>query len=220
VEHYEGLIQALGNSANIKTEASYGARHSLNELVNLAKSFALLTRASLNNVKLQKSVAQFQALVLLSYCVVLREMDVPHETIDGIIRYIHDSERERKSLLKGALWINRLINNLADNSGWTIYRATELFFLGMLSKLLTSETKIMSLSASPPLAYLRRIYHGSNAQTILKHLKAEEFVGHDYSDCLRTEYTIPGLIGSLLRAYNVSIDKLSYEFPSVETARG
>ena len=35
---------------------------------------------------------------------------------------------------------------------------------------------------------------------------------HDYSDCLKPEYTIPGLITTLLDACNITGNKPSYDF--------
>lgn len=213
VEQYEGVIRAFGNRANIKTEASQGDGHSQNELVNVAERLALLTRDSLANANLQRSFALFQALILLSYCEVLRRKDVPYETVDGIIRHIAEKESDRKKLLASALWINDIINKLVSN-GWTIYRATELFFISMFSKLLTCEAQLMPFSDALSLTYLTRIHNNENAQSILEHLKTDEFVKHEYRDCLGPEYTIPSLIASLLDACNITADKLSYEFLS------
>ena len=143
VEQYEGVVRALGNCVNINTESSRGDENSEDELVNLAERFALLMRNSLTNAKLQRSFALFQVLILLSYCEVLRTLkDVPYETIDGIIKHIAAQENDRKKLLKSALWINGIINDLVSN-GWTMYRATELFFIGMFSKFLTREAELI-----------------------------------------------------------------------------
>ena len=42
---------------------------------------------------------------------------------------------------------------------------------------------------------------------------------YDYNDCLRTEYTIPGLIACLLDANNITAEKLSYGFQSVKKGK-
>lgn len=64
------------------------------------------------------------------------------------------------------------------------------------------------------LTNLTHIHNNENLQSILKHLKTDEFMKHDYSDCLRPEYTIPGLIASLLDTSNITADNLSYGFRS------
>ena len=144
VEEYEEIIQALGHGASIKAEASQGDGKAEDELVNLAERFALLTRDSLANANLQRSFALSQTLLLLSYCEVLRKRDVPYETIDGIIEHIASEESDRKKLLESALWVNDIINQLVS-SGWTIYRATELFFIGIFSKSVTHKADLMFL---------------------------------------------------------------------------
>lgn len=87
----------------------------------------------------------FQVLVLLSYCVFLREKGVSYETIDRIIQHIVGREYDRRRLLNSALWINSVIVALVSH-GWTIYRATKLFFIGMFSTLPTCEVKLSSFS--------------------------------------------------------------------------
>ncbi len=92
--------------------------------------------------------------------------------------------------------------------------ATELFFIGVYFKLPTCEVELMSFSDALSLSNLTHIHNNENLQTILNHLKTDEFVKHDYSDCLRPEYTIPGLIASLLDACNIPANKILYGFQS------
>ena len=61
--------------------------------------------------------------------------------------------------------------------------------------------------------YLTYIRDNESPQSILEHLKRDEFVKHDYSDCLRPEYTIPGFIASLLETCNITSNKPSYAYP-------
>ena len=164
------------------------------------------------NAKLQKAFATFQALILLSYCEVLRKRDVPQDTLDTIIQHISGRERDRRTLLDSALWLNGVIVALVSH-GWTIYRATELFFIGVFSKFFTCEVELIYVSDAISITYLTRIHNSRNSQLILQHLKTDEFVKHDYSDCLRPEYTIPGLIASLLDASNITAKKPSYGCP-------
>ncbi len=79
-------------------------------------------------LRTQKSFATFQALILLSYCEVLRKRGVLQETLDPIIQHIGGRQCDRRRLLNSALWINGVIVALVSH-GWTIYRATELFFI-------------------------------------------------------------------------------------------
>jgi len=214
VEQYEQAIRAFTDRTNVIVERQpyQGDGHPDHELVNLAERYALLTRDSLTNAKLQKSFATFQALILLSYCRVLRKRGVLQETLDPIIQHIGGREYDRRRLLDSALWINGVIVALVSH-GWTIYRATELFFIGVFFKLLTCEVELISISDAISISYLTHIHDIENLQLILGHLKKDEFVKHDYSDCLRPVYTIPGLIASLLDACNLTANKISYGFP-------
>lgn len=140
VEQYEQVIRAFIDRPNITVDRESYQRdgHSEHELIDLAERFALLTRDSFTNAKLQRSFASFQVLILLSYCEVLRKRGIPYETIDPIIKHVAGRECNRRRLLKSAPWINGLIVELVSH-GWPIYRATELFFIGMFSKLLTAK---------------------------------------------------------------------------------
>ncbi len=214
VEHYEKAIRAFTHRTNIivKRELYQGDGHSEHELIDLAERFALLTRDSLANAKLQRSFATFQVLILLSYCEVLRKRGLPYETIDRIIQHVAGQESVRRRLLGSALWINGIIVDLVSH-GWTVYRATELFFIGMFSNLHTYGVELTPFSDALSLTYLTHIHNNENSQSILEYLKRDEFVKHDYSDCLRPEYTIPGLIASLLDGCNITANKPSYGFP-------
>ena len=202
VEQYEQAIRAF-----TKVDKEPYQRDGYSEHELLAERFAGQTQDSLMNAN-QKSFSTFQLLILLSYCGVLRSRGCPDETIDQIIQHIGDREYDRRRLLRSARWINRLIVALVSH-GWTIYRATELFFIGVLSKLLTREIELTSVLDALSFTYLTTIYT-ENPQSILKHLKTDDFVKHDYSDCLRPEYTIPGLIASLLDTCSMTAKEISY----------
>ena len=145
VEQYEQVIQAFTDRLNVivKRQSYQGDEHSEHELVNLAERYALLTRESLTNVKLQKSFVTFQALILLSYCEVLRKRDVSYETLDRIIQHVADREFNRRRLLNSASWINGLIVILVSYD-WTICRATELFFIDVFFKFFSCEIGLIS----------------------------------------------------------------------------
>ncbi|KAI4260730.1 MAG: hypothetical protein LQ352_000122 [Teloschistes flavicans] len=214
VEQYEQIIRAFTDRTNVmvKREAYRREENLEHELVDLAERFALLTKASLTNAKRQRSFATFQALILLSFCEVLRRRDVSYEVIDHTIEHIA-GERDRRRLLSSARWINGVIVDLV-NHGWTIYRATELFFIGLYFGLPTCKVELTSFSDALSLTNLTHIHHNESLQPILKHFKTDEFVKHDYGDCLRPEYTIPGLIASLLDACSTPANQISYGFQS------
>lgn len=150
---------------------------------------------------------------MLSYCEVLRKRGILYDTVDRIIQHITDRECDRRRLLESVLWINGVIIDLVSH-GWTIYRATELFFIGLFSKLSTCEAKLTSFPDALSLFYLTRFQNDENSRSILEHFKTDEFVKHDYSDCLRPEYTISGLIAYLLDPCSATANKLSYGYRS------
>ena len=82
----------------------------------------------------------------------------------------------------------------------------------MFSKLPTCEIALTSFPDALSLFYLARIPNDENSRSILEHLKTDAFVKHDYSDCLGSGYTIPGLIASLLNACSITANKPSYGF--------
>ena len=211
VERYEQAVRAFTSCINFKVEREpyHGDRRPENELVDLAEKLALLTSDSLANARLQKSFATFQALILLSYCEVLRKRGIPYTTLDRIVQKIARRESDRKRLLGSVPWIHGIIVNLA-NHGWTVYRATELFFISIRPKIPAYDVGLMLILDALSLTYLANIHNNENSRYILEHLKTDEFVKHDYDDCLRPEYTFPGLIASLLDACDNAVNRISY----------
>ncbi len=129
VGQYEGVIRAFTARTKVSVLQERD-RQPQNELLDVAERLALLVKSSLANAKLQRSFANFQVLILLSYCEILRQTGVQYEVIDRIIRHVTDAkESDRKRLLNSALWINGRIADLVRR-GWQIQRATELFFVG------------------------------------------------------------------------------------------
>lgn len=134
VEKYEHVIQGLSRRAYVvsKRECCKELGHSGGELIVVGKNLALLTKSSLENVDLQRSFAYFHVLILLSYCELLRQKGVSNESIDELIQTVTEiRERDRKALLDTVPWIHQLIVELVQR-GWTLHRATELFFISML----------------------------------------------------------------------------------------
>ena len=182
------------------------------ELVEIAKKFASFTSHSFMNATLQTSFARFQALILLSYCEVLSQKGIPYQTIDQIIGIGCRREHDRRALLKSAQWINGIIVALVSH-GWTIYRATELFFISAFVKFPIDHVELMTFSDALSSFYLDRIPSDENSVLFLQHFNTDDFIKRDYSDCLRPEYTIPGLIAFLLKSCSITTDKFSYKFP-------
>ena len=128
-EEYERTVRAFtGRPAVTVGRCPYLEDENVeNDLVELAKSFALLTPVFLTDAKRQRSFATFRILILLSFCEILRKTDVSLAVIDRIIEHVA-GERERRRLLRSARWVSRVIVEL-KKFGWTVYRATELFFM-------------------------------------------------------------------------------------------
>jgi hypothetical protein len=100
-----------------------------NSLVAIGKQLAGLTASSLQNKKLQKSFSYFQALVLLLYCAVLEKSGTDRKDVDTILDSVPTfGTRNKTSLLKAAWNAYEIIERLVK-VGWTMSRATELFFL-------------------------------------------------------------------------------------------
>ena len=136
VEKYERVIWDFPRHAHVVCKREYNKEpgESDSKLIVMGKKLAILTRSSLDNVDLQRSFAYFQVLILLSYCEFLRQKGVSDQVIDELIQTITDTrERNRKMLLDTIPWIHRLVVELVKK-GWTLYRATELFFISMLWK--------------------------------------------------------------------------------------
>jgi len=138
-EQYERIICSLTSHSrvHIKEEPDQKNPESEDELVTIGVNLALLTDSSLKNEKLQKSFSFFQLLVFFSYCAFLRNRGISREIIDRITQNVTSfREKDRRRLISRALWINSIISKLVKN-GWSIYRATELFFISIFSKLLS-----------------------------------------------------------------------------------
>ena len=215
VKQYEEVVRAFVNRTTITITVKRQLHQEKdcleNTLVDLTERFAKLTKDSLSNAKCQKSFATFQALILLSLCEVLRKRKVSDEIIDRTIGHIA-GERSRNRLLSSAQWINGIIVELV-NHGWTMYRATELFFISELFEFLGCDRGLTHLADALSLTNLIDIRNNENRQSILRHFKKDEFVQHNYTDCLRPKYTIPSLIACLLDVGNITADNLSYGIP-------
>ena len=71
----------------------------------------------------QGAISRFKAFLLLSLCEASNQSESSARVIDQIKQYNPNiSEDQRLRLQRGALWVNRLINELVKR-GWNIYRA-------------------------------------------------------------------------------------------------
>ncbi|KAI9652869.1 MAG: hypothetical protein M1821_007787 [Bathelium mastoideum] len=193
VEKYEHVIQGFSRRAYVvfQRECCKEFGQSDGELIVVGKNLALLTKSSLENVDLQRSFAYFHVLILLSYCELLRQKGVSNEAIDELIQTVTEiRERDRHALLDTVPWIHQLIVELVQR-GWTLHRATELFFINAMS-----------------ISDLVRIRSDENFTSILEHFSADKFVRCSYDDCLTPSYSIPGLIAPLFSSVN-STDQFS-----------
>ncbi|KAF1992777.1 hypothetical protein P154DRAFT_568403 [Amniculicola lignicola CBS 123094] len=160
-----------------------------NQLIAVGLNFALLTDSSLKKSALQKSLSYFQALVLLSYCAVLIHSGVERHEVDKVMASVAMfGAIDYNKLRAGVLRVNRRINKLVE-AGWTISRATELFFLNPISP-----TYLVQLSAE-------------SWDSICTSLKGVEY---NFIECFTPEYSIPGLILHMIRRGNAA-SKLSYD---------
>jgi hypothetical protein len=133
-KNYEAVIQSLTERSKVDAleEPSQENPESENDLVVIGIKLAVLADSSLKNEALQKPFSYFQALLFLSYCGLLEKRGVPYEAIDQITQHVSCfREMDRRRLRSQALRVNLLIRELVK-SGWTIYRATELFFISSL----------------------------------------------------------------------------------------
>lgn len=105
------------------------------ELIMLGARMAVLTKSSLQNVRLRRSHAYFNVLIFLSYCKLLRQKGVSDGIVDELIQKCTNArQQDREALLRTIPWIHQLITGLVRR-GWTLHRATELFFISMLGRL-------------------------------------------------------------------------------------
>lgn len=77
---------------------------------------------------------------------------------------------------------------------------------------LTCKAELTSFSDALSTIYFIHICNNENLQLILEHFRMKKFVIHDYSNYLCSEYTIFGLIASLLYLNSIMIN--IYEFSS------
>ena len=144
------------------------------------------------------------------YCEIFKKKDVSYEFINRIIEHIVE-KRDRRKLLNDVKWINDVIVDLINNN-WTIYRATELFFINIFFKFLICEFEFTCFSDALSFINFTHIHNNENLQSIFKHFKTNEFVKHNYNDCLKSEFIIFDFIAFLLNACNITVNKISYEF--------
>jgi hypothetical protein len=130
VDEYENVVQAFIGNGDVEKELSHGGLLPENEVFGRIR-YPLLPKSCPANSELSRASSNFQALLLLSLCVYLNKKGYPAKRTDQIIQLITNAGLDRRlRLLRSADSINDLIAELVDR-GWSIYRATELFFISM-----------------------------------------------------------------------------------------
>lgn len=99
-------------------------------LVILARNYAGTTEESWAYLKQMELLLSFRRLILFSICLVLSAQRDSDSDIEKLMWWVRADEKKRKSILKGTRWVRRTILTLVGR-GWSMSRATELFFLGM-----------------------------------------------------------------------------------------
>jgi hypothetical protein len=131
VDEYKNVVQAFIGNGDVEKELSHGGLLPENEVFGRAIRYPSLPKSCPAKSELSRASSNFQALVLLSLCVYLDKKGIPAKTTDPIIQLITNAGVDRRlRLLRSADDINDLIAELVDR-GWSIYRATELFFISM-----------------------------------------------------------------------------------------
>ena len=98
-------------------------------LTEIGTQLATIAKASLQNEKLQRSIACFQVFLLLSYLGFLKYIKQPQEIISRIISLIPEFNCfDHGRLLNVIERLHDLIGKLVKIK-WTLSRATETFFL-------------------------------------------------------------------------------------------
>jgi hypothetical protein len=103
---------------------------SVQSIVLLAQNYAGTTEKSWAYIKKWELLLSFRRLILLSICLVIRERGGSEGQITELMWWTSESEKKRRSILKGTRWVHQTILTLVER-GWSITRATELFLLGM-----------------------------------------------------------------------------------------
>ena len=211
VAAYEVAIRSLTDRSQVGVikKPSQENRESEDGLVAIGVRLAALTDSSLKGEVLQKRFSYFQALVFLTYCGLLERKGFSYETVDKITQIVSSfREMDRRRLRSHALRVNTFIHELVKG-GWTVYRATELFFISSSLKS-CFDHRISNLCLDPlSPTYLLSI-NEDGFQCIHEQLTKDEYVKHDFNDCFRPQYTIPGLIAHMIQMTNTG-DTLSYQ---------
>ena len=109
---------------------------SVEDYKKVIQAFSSYTNVDIERQSTQRALSKFRAFLLLSFYEVLKQSESSARIIDQIKQCIPNaSEDQCLRQQRSALWINNLINELAKR-GWNIYRATELFFISISTKLL------------------------------------------------------------------------------------
>jgi hypothetical protein len=127
---YENHVRGLARcDIEHKQTTQQHTSESPRNLVTLARSYAGSTEESWVHLKQLKLLLSFRRLMFFSICLVLSEHGSSESVLEALMWWTRRDEKKRISILKGTKWVHQTIVSLVER-GWSISRATELFFLG------------------------------------------------------------------------------------------
>ena len=119
------------------TNATSGGEHTVLTISQVTQKCAIRAEKFGNDAQLLTCCAKFQALLVFSLCLVLLATGESPDVVDSIISWARADRARRNALLNGTRWVHEAIGELV-RCGWSVSRATELFFLGSTSSCISS----------------------------------------------------------------------------------
>ncbi|KAH5620229.1 hypothetical protein HBI51_251440 [Parastagonospora nodorum] len=164
---YKRIVGAL---TDVKRDRSVQAEVK-NELLKVGLDLALLTKNIPRDLTRVREFAVFQCI---SYCVYLERKGFSYRDVHTVLQaFLKFDENKRNRLLKRVGIVNAVIAEIARLERWNVFRATEWLLIYQI----TINTLIGTLE--------------KDLREIPSRLSKDK---HDFSDCLKPSYTIPGLI--------------------------
>lgn len=141
-EHsYARNVRSFITTSHTTNEDSKSQRRSAygDSLLQIGSDYGMLTQRSLGFTEAQKQFSSFQLLLWMSYIAFLEFRGCPSEEIESIVQSFSSfDQKRRRRLVPRARKINSVICNIVHVCGWSIARATEVFYLCRSSETLTS----------------------------------------------------------------------------------
>lgn len=169
-------------------------------LVDIGNAFSVVASSSFSTAELQASFAHFQVFILLSYSAFLDDTGWPRDEIELILKRVPQlNSFYCETLLSAIRKANNLIPNLVS-IGWSVFPATELFFLGEVPHCISKALLTLLAGALSPSELTR--YTDDDWGDIFAELQERKYTEEKFATCMQTQYTIPGLIYDMLRFGN------------------